>query len=87
MLKKLFVEHVIIPTEPAVGRDGVMKRKPFKLSFFVKVCTVMMNIGCLRIVFIEFIWFYSSLSCYSISNFLDSFLPVILTHILILRCL
>ena len=78
VLKKLFVEHVIIPTEPAAGRDGVKKRKPFKLSFFIKVCTVMMNVGYLQIVFIEFIWFYSSLSCYSISNFLDSSLLVIL---------
>ena len=69
VLKKLFVEHVIIPTEPAAGRDGVIKRKPFKLSFFIKVCTVMMNIGYILIVFIEFIHSYSNLSCYSISKF------------------
>ena len=37
VLKKLFVEHVIIPTDPIISKDGIKKRKPFKLSFLSKV--------------------------------------------------
>ena len=36
-LKKLFVEQVIIPTDPIISKDGIKKRKPFKLSFLSKV--------------------------------------------------